>query len=181
MKFLLKYVCLLFSIVIGAKHRLMREYVRELIDTRELKIHNKNSNFLEDYRFNENYANTTPSDISEGSVLISDDNKLSFVPNFLECDSHLINKKLIARARYTKSLHKIGWSRLYVETFDKAAPEILSWAAGFLEGKLTARQMLDFYKNLVGIHADESKYLNEVFNYYTRVEKFIRSKTTKES
>jgi hypothetical protein len=159
----------------GTENTLLNNLVSNLIDTSKLKIQ---PNSIENYRFSTTENNLTP-DVIEGSVLMADDGKLSFVPNYLENDSN--NKKLIARARYTKSLHQIGWSRLYVETFDKASPEILSWAAGYVEGRLTAMEMLDFYKNLVGIHNNESQCLNSVFDYYVKIEQYIRGKTSKEA
>ncbi len=148
----------------------MRNFAMNLADTKELKI----SNIKKIKKFKK--LNSIESDTPSGSIIINKEGKLTFIPQFLENDD---SKKVIARARYTKSLSTIGWSRLYVETFDNTKPEILSWAAGFLEGKLTSVQMLDFYKNLIGIHMKEKEYLNDVFAYYKKVEEFIRYRTSK--
>jgi len=139
-----------------------------LKDTQTLSI--KTFNF-------KSYDNSN--NIFSGSVLINGNGELSFENDFMDEFNTLSDKKLIARARYTKSLKDIGWSRLFVETFDNSSPEIQSWAAGFLEGKLSALEILYFYKNLVGIHKEESDELGQVFNYYTKVENFIRKKTSK--
>jgi hypothetical protein len=149
---------------------LLRNYAQSLTDTKLLKISNYNERSL-----------FTEDDISVGSVMISSEGNLSFSNEFLELNDKdkLNNRKLLARAKYTKSLEKIGWSRLYVETFDHASAEIQSWAAGYLEGKLSARQILDFYKNLVGIHQKESSYLDDVFKFYKKVEESIRIRTSK--
>jgi hypothetical protein len=157
---------------------LMNEFAKDLLDTRLMTV---GSETVETYRFiNDDNRNKT--DILEGSVLMGNcdqDEKFTFVQGYL--DNDINNKTLIARGRYTKSLHQIGWSRLHIETFDKAIPEILSWAAGYIEGRLTAPEMLDFYKNLVGIHTNEMSSLNTVFDYFKQVEQYIRNKTSKES
>ena len=147
----------------------LKKLAISLQDTQTLFI--KNSVFS---NIKESHKNTFT-----GSVLITPSGELSFADDFLEDESHNGNMKIIARARYTKSLAEIGWSRLYVETFDHSSPEIQSWAAGFLEGKLTAMEILYFYKNLVGIHQEEESLLGQVFDYYTKVENFIRKKTSK--
>lgn len=128
--------------------------------------------------------NQESKEIVEGSILLNlEINSLSFIPEFLNPEDYKekVNIKLIARARYAKTLSKIGWSKLFVETFNKASPEVLSYAAGYLEGKLSAKHILDFYKNLVGIHSDEKNELEEVFRYYSEVEKNIRKRTSKEN
>lgn len=121
--------------------------------------------------------------IVAGSVVFNALTKeLTFFDNFLE-KNEVKNPldKLIARGRYSKTLGEIGWSKLFVETFDECPSEIQSFAAGYIEGKLTAKNILEFYKNLVGIHSEEGSELNSVFSYYSNVEKSIRKKTTKES
>jgi hypothetical protein len=150
---------------------ILRNYAKSLTDTKLLKISN----------YNERSLFSKEEDILAGSVMISLDGNLSFSNEFLDLNDmdKLNNRKLLARAKYTKSLDKIGWSRLYVETFDFASAEIQSWAAGYLEGKLCAGQILDFYKNLVGIHNKESSYLEDVFKFYKKIEESIRSKTSK--
>ena len=114
-------------------------------------------------------------------MLISNTGEMSFSHKFLENDNMFPDKKVIARARYTKSLAEIGWSRLFIETFDNSQPEVQSWAAGYLEGKLCAREIIEFYKNLVGIHEQEATYLQDVFNFYSKVENGIRARTSKAS
>ena len=134
--------------------------------------------------FNNNNEKDTlneDSQMSCGSVLISSNGELIYSNKFVENEeqNQLIDKKLIARAKYTKSLNQIGWSKLFIETFDNTTPEVQSWAAGLLEGKLCAEEILDFYSNLVGIHSSELGYLKDVFDFYEKTENFIRSKTSK--
>ena len=122
--------------------------------------------------------------VISGSIIYNKQtHELSFINQFLEENSHFSNnyKVLIARGKYSKTLDTTGWSKLYLETFNNAASEILSFAAGYIEGKLTAKNILEFYKNLVGIHADEEDELGDVYKYYAEVEKSIRKKTTKQS
>lgn len=176
----------------------MKNFARNLADTKKLRISHSNlrfgNNFYQDAQsnnifnnennqnFNNKNNNINKDEVLIGSILRdAATGDLSFHRAYLENISFQNTKRVLARARYNKSLNKIGWSKLYVETFDNAAPEIISWAAGFLEGKLTAPQMLDFYNNLVGIHEKEAQYLTQVFKYYENVEKFIRNKTSKES
>lgn len=116
-----------------------------------------------------------------GSILFNKKtNELTFIDKFLDNINFTENKVLIARGRYTKTLHQIGWSKLFIETFNNCASEIQSFAAGYIEGKLTAKNILEFYKNLTGIHADEEAELKDVFKYYGKVEKSIRHKSSKE-
>ena len=85
-------------------------------------------------------------EVLSGSILIDEDGKLSFDENFYDIDSKVpSNKQIVARAKYTKSLFSLGWSRLFIETIDNASPEIQSWAAGYLEGRLTAKEIREFY------------------------------------
>jgi len=119
-------------------------------------------------------------EILTGSILIDDNGKLSFDEKFLSDDSNVPNgKQILARARYTKSLLSVGWSRLFIETLDNASPEVQSWAAGYLEGRLTAKEIREFYNNLVNIHKEEKPLLSQVYDYYDKVEKSIRNKTSK--
>ncbi len=150
---------------------ILRNYAQSLTDTKYLKIEN----------YNERSLFTLNEEVLSGSVMISLQGELSFSNEFYEENdsTKLKGRKLIARAKYTKSLGQIGWSRLYIETFDSASAEIQSWAAGFLEGKLCANEILDFYKNLVGIHSKEASYLKDVFDYYKKVEESIRFRTSK--
>jgi hypothetical protein len=162
---------------------LLKSFARNLINTKLLKI---SSNLRgKQYQQNNNIESQNEyqnDNINYGSVIRdTKTGEMTFHRNFYENIPILSTKKLIARARYNKSLDQIGWSKLFVETFDNAPPEMITWAAGFLEGKLTAPQILDFYNNLVGIHDKESEYLEEVFKYYENVEKFIRRKTQKDS
>ena len=120
-------------------------------------------------------------EVLSGSILIDEDGKLSFDENFYDIDSKVpSNKQIVARAKYTKSLFSLGWSRLFIETIDNASPEIQSWAAGYLEGRLTAKEIREFYNNLVNIHSEEKSVLSQVFDYYDKVEKSIRNKTSKQ-
>jgi hypothetical protein len=119
-------------------------------------------------------------EILTGSILIDDNGKLSFDEKYLSDDSNVLSgKQILARARYTKSLFSVGWSRLFIETLDNASPEVQSWAAGYLEGRLTAKEIREFYNNLVNIHKEEKPLLSQVFDYYDKVEKSIRNKTSK--
>jgi hypothetical protein len=175
---------------------LLKSFARNLMDTKLLKItsnlnlrgkkynqYTENTQNLKNENENKNQnENQGDDEVILGSVIRdTKTGEMSFHRVFFENVLIQNTKKLIARARYNKSLNKIGWSKLFVETFDNAPPEMITWAAGFLEGKLTAPQILDFYNNLVGIHEKESQYLEEVFKYYENVEKFIRRKTNKDS
>jgi len=175
---------------------LMKSYAMNMADTKMLKITNQNhrNDFAENKKkIDDNLVNQYGSvfggssnreegNVYSGSVLISEKGELTFSQKFIDPNdtTRLKGRKLIARAKYTKSLAQIGWSKLYVETFDSSSPEVQSWAAGFLEGKLTAREILDFYKNLVGIHSKESDALQDVFEYYKKVEESIRYRTSKQ-
>jgi len=175
---------------LSSRYSNMKIFAKNLADTSKLKVIKSNlrfgNNFYSDAKNENNFdfsdSSQTSNDILIGSILRDDNNgELSFHKAYLDNILYQNTKKVLARARYNMSLNKIGWSKLYVETFDNAAPEIISWAAGFLEGKLTAPHILDFYNNLVGIHEKESEYLNDVFKYYEKVEKYIRKKTNKKS
>lgn len=188
-----------------AAEAIMKNFAMNLLDTKFLKITNRQMleqneellgnkftngdvSMLTNLRGNLGYVNKNmesknvrKSKVLSGSVLVNNKGELSFLNYYIDEDNQKILKgrKLIARARYTKSLAEIGWSRLFVETFDNSSPEILSWAAGYLEGKLCSHEILDFYNNLIGIHSKETMYLNDVFDYYKKVEEFIRAKTSK--
>ena len=125
---------------------LMRNYAMNLADTKLLKISYNAQN-----KVRERFRVGSDAQVLTGSVMVSPKGELSFSKDFLEENntSYLKGRKLIARARYTKSLSQIGWSRLHVETFDNTSAEIQSWAAGYLEGKLSAPEILDFYKFLM--------------------------------
>lgn len=164
----------------------MRNYAMNLANTKLLKISFSSQETLSErlrVRNNNKSFNQEKTILQtlSGSVMISIKGELTFSREFLEDNNtlYLKDRKLIARARYTKSLNQIGWSRLYVETFDNTSAEIQSWAAGYLEGKICAPEILDFYKNLVGIHSKETTYLKDVFDYYKKVEESIRYRTSK--
>jgi hypothetical protein len=152
----------------------MRTYAMNLADTKFLKI-SKNSKHPNEVILTDDVA------VLSASVLINSSGKIIFSNEFIDevDEGKLKGRKLVARAKYTKSLFKIGWSKLYLETFDNCSAEIQSWAAGYLEGKLSAKEILDFYNNLVGIHSKESGYLQDVFDYYNKVEESIRYRTSK--
>jgi len=177
----------------------MRNYAKNMANTRLLKITSnleskhkyKKQNILDEEavnadevlgtNYNQNFPSELHIDVLTGSVLISDKEELIYSNGYIDNEEMqtLTGKKLIARAIYTKSLKNIGWSRLYIETFDNTTPEVQSWAAGLLEGKLCAQEIWDFYRNLVGIHSSEMEYLKDVFEFYKKVEEFIRLKTNK--
>ncbi len=167
----------------------IKNFAKNLADTEKLQIKQSNLRFGNNHYQNpqannifSNENNSKNDQVLVGSILRdSKTGDLSFHRGYLDDITYHNTKRVLARARYNKTLNQIGWSKLFVETFDNAAPEIISWAAGFIEGKLTAPQILDFYNNLVELHQHESSYLNDVFKYYEKVEKFIRRKTNKES
>ena len=155
----------------------LNKIAMSLTDTKNLKI-------KKEMHINDEFIEKQEKTIVVGSILYNSMTKeLTYTNNFLVLNNNKKsinpNKKLIARGRYTKSLDTIGWSRLFIETFDNCPSEIQSFAAGYIEGKLTAKNILEFYQNLIGIHAEEAKELNQVFDYYEKVEKFIRKKTSK--
>ena len=145
-----------------------------LTDTKFMKV-KKELQIIDKF----NLLKNTKRQIS-GSILMDiNTNELSFTTLFLK-NSKYNNKKVIARGKYTKTLNEIGWSKLFIETFNNCSSEIQSFAAGYLEGKLTSRNILEFYKNLVGIHSGEEQELKDVFKYYGEVESSIRKKTSKQ-
>lgn len=159
---------------LGFKKAELKAFASNMINTKQIVVIEVG---------NTAYSNES-SIIEEGSITFNATNgKLFFYAKFLEIYDEVINSNniLIARGRYTKTLHRIGWSRLFIETFDSGRCEVEAFAAGYIEGKMTAPHILDFYWNLVGIHSDETNELKEVFKYYSEVEQSLREKTKREN
>lgn len=91
------------------------------------------------------------------------------------------DEKIIAQAHYNASLDQIGWSKLYIQTNPEVDESILSYSAGYLEGVLTCRQILNFYNNLYNIHINEEEiYLKKVLNFFSEIQDYINNKTSKD-
>lgn len=86
---------------------------------------------------------------------------------------------LCGSARFTNSLFSIGWSRLYVKTYEECNPIIQAWSAGFLEGLLTSKQIYEFYMNLINLDSmTDSKILGNIYSFFEKFEMNIRKKTS---
>ena len=178
----------------------LKQLVFNLNNTKNLKVltnnsnNNKNVNDYNSYYINENYFNREKSkaDVYYGSITYNTkSNELIYYNKYiLNNDITNTNEIIVSRGVYTKSLKQIGWSRLHIESIINEENlknnlyivpyEIVSYSLGYIEGKLTANSIYEFYQNLIGLHSDEGKELNEVFNYYSEVEESIRKKTSKD-
>lgn len=151
----------------------LKKIANKLMDSKSFKV-------KKEMHINDEFIREKDDKITAGSVLYNPDTKeLTYIDSFLD-KSPNNQKRLIAVGRYSKTLATIGWSKLYIETFNNCPSEIQSYAAGYIEGKLTAKNILEFYQNLVGIHSDEKNELDEVFKYYEKVESHIRKRTSKQ-
>ena len=159
----------------SAKLQILMKIAMNLKDTKHINVKNKSDP--------QKLKNLQDVVVSGSIIFNKNTHELTFINQFLEENSDYTNsnKVLIARGKYSKTLNTTGWSKLFLETFNNAASEILNFAAGYIEGKLTAKNILEFYKNLVGIHAEEEDELADVYKYYADVEQSIRQKTTKQN
>jgi len=57
-----------------------------------------------------------------------------------------------------------------VHSFAACDPVVQVWAAGYLEGFLTAGQIRNFYDNLMASHKDEKEAMQRVFSHYRTIE-----------
>ena len=116
-------------------------------------------------------------DFNSGAIVFDSSGSLQFIDYN---SSPPPGTSLVATAKYQKTMKKIGWSHLNIKTFNKAQADVQSFAAGYLEGLLCAQEIIEFFKNLVGLHENEQAELNSTLKYYARVEQSIRKKTSKE-
>ena len=144
----------------------IQKYVLNYENTEKLQIKNKIN-----HSQNESFLNK----IYYGSVTFNTkDKELVYQEKYVEESTEDVI--LIARGRYNKSLFNIGWSKLFIETFEKFSNEIQSFCAGYIEGRLTSNEIFEFYTNLVKIHKEDESELIKVFNYYKEVEISIRKR-----
>ena len=126
-----------------------------------------------------NEVNPLPSDLNEASIVFNGKDQMTLYPSFKP--ELKLGETLCSSARFTKSLDKIGWDRLYIKSYQSCSPVIQMWTNGFLEGLLTSKDVFNFFDNLVAMDSfSDPKILENLNKFFETVEGHIRRKITNE-
>ena len=85
-------------------------------------------------------------------------------------------KNSIAEVTYINDIHKFGWGKLDVHTYNKSDEYTQAYCAGYLEGIVTYQEISNFYYNLYHNYLKESKLIDKIIAFLELVGKELMSK-----
>jgi hypothetical protein len=127
----------------------------------------------------------TQDQAKKGSMLKDEHIKLTNVgyiyktlaDNSYTLSTEILNKQhyvLQAEAHFCKVIMTKGWDKLSISTYKGAGPYLQAYFAGYLEGRLTAGDIWDFYYNLKQNHeAANNANFQKLINFFENVSKHL--------
>jgi len=106
------------------------------------------------------------------TILVDDGKWVMKEGNFLSSD------ECVAFSSFGETLDKTGWNTLYIETKDSVDPIRQAWAAGFLEGYQTQKQISQFHGYL---RQSIEREWEDLENYYDELTDSLEKKLSKEA
>lgn len=159
MKFIIQ--CLLYYLVILLTECAKRRNVIQFADTSRRKLVTELT-----------YENINLG--SYGAVYVDKKtNKLKLTNTKLE-ESDMY--KLIAESHYHRVINETGWNKLSISTYKEANAYQQAYLAGYLEGRMSAEDIYNFYENLRINNDGDGNSFAQMYNFFVEVAESIKKK-----